>query len=113
MHNTAKRELIKKGLETADAIVTVFELDEKIDNIIGMPWKTKNKRLIISNKTEIDELTKKYNLTNKGDEIYNKLKKQEALENEKEKLNCSISVVFCITLFSFITYMLISFLLSI
>lgn len=113
MHSIAKKELIKKGIELADVAVEIFELDEKIDNLFGVPWKVNDVEIKAKNLEEINELTKKYNLVNKGESIYEERKRLEELEAQKEKKDLICALASCTIFFSIIGYLLINWLLSI
>lgn len=113
MHTLAKKELIKKGLELADTVVTIFELDEKIDDFIGIPWQAKNTNIEVETLEEINEITKRYNLVNKGEAIYKETKRSERIEKEKEEMNSFYALIFCMALYSLIGFLFIKFLISI
>lgn len=106
MHSIAKKELLKKCIEITDAIVTIFELDKKIDEAIGIPWKTNDN---ILSSEDIEKLIEKYDLHNKGEKIYEKRKKIE----RKEKVESIMALFFCLFLYFFIGYLVISLLLKI
>lgn len=113
MHSIAKKELIKRGIELADAAVTVFELDEKIDDIFGAPWRVNDMNIKAKNLKEVQELTEKYNLVDKGESIYEKNKMIEELEKQKDKKDLCMALIVCIIFFGSGSYLLIKWLLSI
>lgn len=113
MHSIAKKELIKKGIELADTVVTVFELDEKINEVFGAPWRVNDTAIIAQNLEEINELTKKYNLVNKGEIIYEETKRLEELEKQKDRKDLCMALIVCAIFFVPIGSLLIKWLLSI